>query len=106
MGTSRIVPFVGEPVLLPGRPLDLFLVVYPDTREPAAPHLTLEFRRAGALVASSAPELPAADAQGRIPYIATVASEALTPGSYEVRAVLQQGRRMVAEKTSIRIGAP
>ena len=106
LGTNRIVPFVGEPELAAGSPLNLFLVVYPHAPDDAKPELTLEFRRDGQLVGRSTPELPAPDADGRIPYIASILAERLTPGLYQVRAVLQQGTLTANEWTSVRIGAP
>jgi VWFA-related protein len=106
VGTNRIVPFVGEPEVLSGSPLNLFLVAYPHAHDDAKPELTLEFRRDGKLVGRSTPELPAPDADGRIPYVATIHAEALAPGLYQVRAVLQQGSLTADESTSFRIGAP
>jgi len=106
LGSSRIVPFVGEPQLDSGRPLNLFLVAYPHAPDHARPELTLEFRRDGQLVGRSTPELPAADADGRIPYIASVAAQAFKPGLYQVRAVLQQGSLTADAWTSVRIGVP
>ncbi len=106
IGPQRIVPFVGEPVLVPGSPLNLFLVLYPEPQLGTAPVLTLEFRRDGQLVGQSKPDLPAPDARGRIPYIASIPAEGMKPGLYQVRAVLQQGRLTADEWASVRIGAP
>ena len=106
LGPNRIVPFVGEAQIASGSPLNLFLIAYPHVPDEARPELTLEFRRDGQLVGRSTPELPAADAEGRIPYIASVAAEAFKPGLYQVRAVLHQGRLTADESTSVRIGAP
>jgi VWFA-related protein len=106
LGSSRIVPFVGEPEIAAGSPLNLFLVAYPEPQAGASPELTLELRRDGMLVGRSRPELPAADAQGRIPYIASIPAEGFKPGLYQVRAVLQQGPSTADEWTSVRIGAP
>ena len=106
LGPNRIVPFVGEPELVAGSPLNLFLVAYPHAQDDARLELTLEFRRDGKLVGRSTPELPAPDADGRVPYVATIHAEALAPGLYQVRAVLQQGSLTADESTSVRIGAP
>ncbi|PYQ43116.1 MAG: hypothetical protein DMF77_11005 [Acidobacteria bacterium] len=106
LGANRIVPFVGEPELLSGAPLNLFLVAYPHTSDDAKPELTLELRRDGRLVGRSTPELPAPDSEGRIPYIASIAAQGFTPGLYQVRAVLQQGSLTADEWTSVRIGVP
>ena len=48
-GTSRIVPFVGEPTFAAGETVSLFLVAYPGAGGAAErPGLTLEFSRDGA----------------------------------------------------------
>jgi hypothetical protein len=106
LGASRIVPFVGEPELVAGAPLNIFLVAYTEAQGQPSPQLFLELRRDGMLVGRSAPALPASDAQGRIPYIASIPAEGFKPGLYQVRAVLQQGPSTTDEWTSVRIGAP
>ena len=106
LGANRIVPFVDEPELPSGAPLNLFLVAYPHRPDDAKPALTLELRRDGKLVGRSTPELPPPDADGRIPYIATINATGFTPGRYQVRALLQQGSLTVDEWTSVRMGAP
>jgi VWFA-related protein len=103
---SRIVPFVGEAEIALGSPLNIFLVAYPEAQAEGTLELTLEVRRDGKLVGRSQPELPARDAQGRIPYIASIPAEGFKPGLYQVRAVLQQGPSTADEWTSVRIGAP
>jgi VWFA-related protein len=106
LGGSRIVPFVGEAEIAPGSPLNIFLVAYPQPQALGTPELILEVRRDGKLVGRSQPPLPAPDAQGRIPYIASIPAEGLKPGLYQVRAVLQQGSSTTDEWTSVRMGAP
>jgi VWFA-related protein len=105
-GTNRIVPFVGEPEIASGSPLNLFLVAYPHAPDDAKPELTLELRRDGKLVGRSTPELPAPDAEGRIPYIASIAAKAFEPGLYQIRAVLRQGNLTAYQSTSVRMGVP
>jgi hypothetical protein len=106
LGTNRIVPFVGEPEIASGRPLNLFLVAYPHAPDDAKPELTLELRRDGKLVGRSTPELPAPDAEGRIPYIASIAAKGFEPGLYQIRAVLRQGNLTAYQSTSVRMGVP
>jgi VWFA-related protein len=106
LGSSRIVPFVGEPEIAAGSPLNIFLVAYPELHAEGRTELTLELRRDGKLVGRSQPELPAPDELGRIPYIASIPADGFKPGLYQVRAVLQQGRSTADEWTSVRIGAP
>ena len=46
-------------------------------------------------------QLPAADAQGRIPYLMTIPAESIPPGSYEVRATARQGAGSASSSTMI-----
>ena len=78
----------------PGETVSLFLVAYPgagDAAGAAKPSLTLEFSRDGAVVGRSTAELPAPDAAGHIPYVASVPTQSLAPGRYEVAATVSQG---------------
>jgi hypothetical protein len=96
-GSSRIVPFVGEPTFQPGETVSLFLVAYPAEAKTAS--LTLEFSRAGAVVGRSSAELPLPDSHGRIPYVASIPTESLPPGRYEVTAVVKVGETAARERT-------
>jgi VWFA-related protein len=96
-GSNRIVPFVGEPTFQPGETVSLFLVAYPAGTGPAG--LTLEFSRDGAVVGRSSIELPLPDSAGRIPYVASIPTQSLRPGRYEVTAVVTAGREAARERT-------
>jgi VWFA-related protein len=86
----RIVPNLGEP-LRRGSPVSLFLVVYPASLSAGTPQLALQILRDGEVVGQAIADLPKPDAAGRIPYIATLSTEKLPPGQYEIRAVASQG---------------
>ena len=60
---------------------------------PARTSLALEFSRDGEAVGRSSPELPAPDAAGRIPYVASVPTQSLKPGRYEVAAPCARATR-------------
>jgi hypothetical protein len=102
-GSSRIVPFVGEPTFQAGETVSLFLVAYPAGVGTAS--LTLEFSREGAVVGRSSVELPAADSTGRIPYVASVPTQSLAPGRYEVSAVVRAGDAAARERTFFTVAA-
>ena len=95
-GSSRIVPFVVEPTFQPGETISLFLVAYPGGDGKTV--LTLEFSREGAVVGRSSVELPVADPAGRVPYVATVPTQSLAPGRYEVSAVVQRDGESARER--------
>jgi VWFA-related protein len=105
IGTTRIVPQLGEPTLRAGDGLPLFLIAYPTSGATEKVELTLALLREGAVVGRSSPDLPAADDKGQIAYIATIPSAGLAPGRYEVRAILRQGQSAAEETTFFNIGA-
>jgi hypothetical protein len=103
-GSSRIVPFVGEPTFQAGEAVSLFLVAYGAGTATAG--LTLEFSREGAVVGRSSVQLPAPDSNGRIPYVASVPTGSLLPGRYQVTAVVKAGETSVGERTFFVVAAP
>jgi hypothetical protein len=102
-GSNRIVPFVNEPTFTAGETVLLFLVAYPGETRTAG--LTLEFSRDGAVVGRSSVDLPAPDSMGRIPYVASIPTQSLAPGRYEVTAVVEAGETAVRERTFFTISA-
>jgi hypothetical protein len=96
-GSNRIVPFVGEPTFQPGETVSLFLVAYRAGARTVG--LTLEFSRDGAVVGRSSVELPLPDSSGRVPYVASVPTQSLAPGRYEVSAVVRAGDAAARERT-------
>lgn len=101
---GRIIPNLGDVILpTPGAQISFYFVVY-SAAVSERPRLTLEFLLDGEVIARATPELPAADAQGRIPYIATVPMETFKAGRYELRAVVQQGQQAVEEHAFFTIG--
>jgi VWFA-related protein len=105
-GGSRIVPFVGEASFSSGETVSLFLVAYPGAGDAARPSLTLEFSLDGAVVGRSTAELPAPDAAGHIPYVASVPTQSLAPGRYEVAATVRHGDTTAREQAFFTIEAP
>jgi VWFA-related protein len=103
-GANRIVPFVGEPTFQAGETVSLFLVAYASPARAAG--LTLEFSRDGAVVGRSSVELPPPDSLGRIPYVASVPTQSLAPGRYEVSAVVRAGDAAVRERAFFTIAGP
>ncbi len=106
MGGTRIVPYVGEAEVAAGRPLNLFLVAYPELPLEAKPELVIEFLRDGHPVGRSAPDLPPPDDRGRIPFVASINPTGLEPGLYQVRALLRQGDLTAEESTALRVDGP
>jgi hypothetical protein len=87
----------------PNAVLRLFFTVYQDAAIPAAPAVEIEFLQAGKSLIKVPMQLPAADAQGRIPYLMTIPAESIPSGSYEVRATARQGTTAASAGTTILI---
>ena len=87
----------------PNSVLRLFFTVYQDASVSAAPTVEIEFLQGGKSLTKVPMQLPAADAQGRIPYLMTIPAESIPSGSYEVRATAKQGTTAASASTAIRI---
>lgn len=102
-GKSRIVPTLADAV--PGGKgamLSLYFGIYPDPGS-EAPKLTIQFLQDGKVLAQGSPELPAADRNGVIPYIAHSPIENLKAGLYEVRVLVEQGKHSAEQSTLVTI---
>jgi VWFA-related protein len=89
---DRIVPTLADSV--PGgagKALSLYFVIFPAAGVAGKPTLTMEFFDGETRLGGGNPELPAPDASGRIPYIATTPLDGFKPGQYEVRVTARQG---------------
>jgi hypothetical protein len=85
--------------------LRLFFVVYQDKSIAAKPTVEIEFLQNGKSLTKVPMQLPAADAQGRIPYVMTVPAAAIPPGVYQVRAAVRQGDTESVSQTDVKIEA-
>ncbi len=82
--------------------LRLFFTVYANAAISAKPTVEVEFLQNGKSLTKVPMELPAADAQGRIPYLMTIPAEAIPAGSYDVRATARQGSTSSVSSTTVR----
>ncbi len=85
----------------PNAVLRLFFTVYQDAAISAKPTVEIEFVQNGKSLTKVPMQLPAADAQGRIPYLMTIPAEAIPAGSYEVRATAKQGSSSAVSSATI-----
>jgi VWFA-related protein len=86
----------------PNSALRLFFTVYQDATISAKPTVEVEFLQNGKSLTKVPMQLPAADAQNRIPYLMTIPAEAVPAGSYEIRATAKQGSTSAVSSTMIR----
>lgn len=104
--TGKIIPNLGEPLkAASGSELGVYLVVYSGAGNTDKPQLILEVLQDGQSIARGQVDLPAADKQGRIPYIAKLPLENFkTAGQYEIRVIARQGQQAVEEHAFFTIG--
>jgi VWFA-related protein len=104
---KRVVPTLDNVVeAAPGGGLSFYFVVYPSDGNGEKPQLTMELSRDGAPVGSAAQELPAANATGVIPYIASFPLSNFPPGQYELRTVVKQGASAAEERAVFTVAKP
>jgi hypothetical protein len=96
--TPTLVPKVNKSV---SSSLPFYMVVYPDSTNPAPVALTMEFSRDSKAKRLATATLPGADAQGRIQYVANAPIEQFEPGNYAVHFVVQQGQEVTEENFAI-----
>ncbi len=85
------------------RPLTLYFVVYPEAADASPVQLTIGILQDGKVLGRSNPELPKADGEGRIPFVATLPLSGLSAGQYEIRAIVQQAGAKAAEHTFVTV---
>jgi VWFA-related protein len=85
--------------------LRLFFTVYPDANISARPAVEIELIQGGKTLQKVPLQLPAADAEGRIPYVMTIPASAIPPGVYQMRATARQGATSSQSTTPVTIGA-
>jgi hypothetical protein len=83
--------------------LSFYFVVYPDKAQSAKPELSMQFSRDGEQLGGGSPELTDPDAAGRIQYIATVPTEKMQPGNYQVVFRAKQGAELAQESVTFKL---
>lgn len=87
---------------VPNAMLRLFFTVYQDPSISGKPTVEIEFMANGQTLQKVPMELPAADAQGRIPYMMTIPATAIPDGKYDIRATAKQGGSSASSQATIR----
>ena len=96
----RIVPSLDDPISkATTTKLPVYLIVYPVPGA-AAPQMTIEFSSEGKAEGRSAVLLPAADADGRIRFLAPIPIERFAPGRHELKVTVRQGGEQAEDKVA------
>jgi VWFA-related protein len=85
--------------------LRLFFTVYQDPKQQAKPTVEIELIQGGKTLQKVPLPLPAADSEGRIPYVMTIPAAAIPPGIYQMRAVAHQGDTTAQSATTVTVEA-
>ncbi len=87
----------------PGNVLPFYFAVYPDraTKDPVK--LTMSFYKEGQYLGAAEAPLPPVQQDGRIPYIANLPADKFTPGAYQIRIGVSQGKSSVEENVAFQI---
>ncbi len=86
-----------------GGNVSYYFVVYPDKSSKEKPGLLMEYYLDGQLVGKGAPELPAPQENGWIPYIATTPASAFPPGDFTMKVTVNQGSSSAAREAFFKI---
>jgi VWFA-related protein len=97
-----LYPNLGEPVSKTAKEVGFYFAVYPAQGQPA-PESVLELLQDEKTIAQVPMTLPTADASGRIQQAGRLPIEQLPAGTYELRAVVKQGKAQVFRSTMLRI---
>lgn len=92
VGKQRVVPTLQDRIPVGGKnALSFFFTIFP-TKSVDAVQASIEFVLEDKVIGGGKIELPLPQADGRIPYIATIPLEKFQPGLYEVKVKVRQGQ--------------
>jgi hypothetical protein len=97
-----LYPNLGEPVKKSAKELGFYFAAYPVAGR-GTTEAALELMQNGATVARLPLTLGPADASGRIQHVARLPLAQLTPGTYDLRAVVKQGNEQVFRSVLVRV---
>lgn len=101
---KRIIPDLEDKISIAGRDdLSFHLAVFPDLKSPDKATLKLELLQDDKVIATTTPDLPKPDENGRITFTAGVNATGIAPGAYKFRAVVKQSGSTVEESTGFTI---
>ena len=99
---TRVVPNLNLPIPKgQNTSLSVYFVVYTDPG--VTPKMAIEFLKGNTLLARAKPDLPAAGADGRLPYVVTVPIDSFAPGEYSVRGLVMHGDGVAESETAFTI---
>ena len=95
-------PNLGDPISKSAKEATFYFAMYP-TKERGGPDVLIELLQNGKPVVQLPMPVPPADANGRIQQLGRLPLEQLSPGTYELRAIVKQGGQQVARSAMLRV---
>ncbi len=102
-GGSITPTLVNSVAKVEGSMLRMFFIVYEDAGSKVKPSVEIEFLQGGKSLTKVPMDLPAADAQGKIPYLMTIPAGGIPPGVYDIRATARQGQTSAQTSAQVSI---
>jgi VWFA-related protein len=104
VGNTMIYPKMGQTVTKGAdKELAFFFTAYPAMASQAPVSATIEMLQNAQVIARAPLSLSAADPGGRVQQVSRVPIDALAPGSYQLRVIVQQGETSISRAAEFRI---
>lgn len=98
----RALPVLGAPISAGSGQIGLLASLHPE-RGAGPVSVTVEFRRAGEVLAQASPEIPKPDPDGRITLAHRITLPSVEPGRYEIHVRVRQGKERASAVTSFQL---
>jgi VWFA-related protein len=95
-------PNLGEPIRKSSKEVAFYFAIYPAPGN-STPDTAIELLQNGKMAARLPMPVPQADASGRIQQLGRLPIDQLTPGTYELRAIVKQAGEQISRTTMLRI---
>ncbi len=105
-GSSKVVPNLSAQVPQGTKSISLFSLIHADPEQPEQPRLEMTVIRNGEPLAQAPLRLRRLDAQGAVPYVASIQTSLLPAGDYQIVETLTQGAKIAERSLSFRIDGP
>ncbi len=100
VGELLIYPNLGEAFHKSAKQMGFYFNVYPAKGTTDLPKLTMEILQGGKSLAQLPLKLTAPDETGRIQYASALPLESLSPGTYEMKVSVTDGKKTISRATS------
>jgi hypothetical protein len=100
LGEVLIYPNLGETIHKSAKQMGFYFNVYPAKGAAEVPQLTLELLQKDKPLARLPLKLPPPDETGRIQYASALPLDSLSPGAFELKVVVSDGKKTISRSTA------